>query len=155
MAYMVREGLADFAITEDSDLIAFGCPRTVLKLNFNGFGQLFDFDKFKKENNTTKENGWDDKLRTLQSLSRDEFINLCVMGGCEYIQSIDRVGLKVVLKNLQKHKTCENVVKDLKASKAFKDRVPDDYIERMKKVRQIFKFQTVYDPRQKKFTPLE
>lgn len=38
MAYMVREGLADFAITEDSDLIAFGCPRVVLKMNWNGFG---------------------------------------------------------------------------------------------------------------------
>jgi exonuclease-1 len=33
MAYMVREGLADFAITEDSDLIAFGCPKVVVKMN--------------------------------------------------------------------------------------------------------------------------
>ncbi len=42
MAFMVREGQADFAITEDSDLIAFGCPKTVLKMNQNGFGQFFD-----------------------------------------------------------------------------------------------------------------
>jgi len=46
MAYMVKEGLADFAITEDSDLIAYGCPKTVVKLNYNGFGQLFDHKAF-------------------------------------------------------------------------------------------------------------
>ena len=36
IAYLVREGIADFAISEDSDLIAFGCPRLILKLGFNG-----------------------------------------------------------------------------------------------------------------------
>lgn len=35
MAYMVREKIADFAVTEDSDLIAYGCPNTVLKLSLN------------------------------------------------------------------------------------------------------------------------
>ena len=32
------------------------------------------------------------------------------MGGCEYMQSIDRIGLKVVLKNLKKFKNCEEFV---------------------------------------------
>ena len=27
MAYMVKQGIADFAISEDSDLIAYGCPK--------------------------------------------------------------------------------------------------------------------------------
>jgi len=31
---MVKEGIADFAISEDSDLIAFGCTRTVMKTNY-------------------------------------------------------------------------------------------------------------------------
>ena len=57
------------------------------------------------------------------------------MGGCEYMKSIDRVGLKVLLKNLEKSKTCEQMIKDLKAMKAFKDRVPDNYFETLKKVR--------------------
>lgn len=35
------------------------------------------------------------------------------MGGCEYMQSIDRIGLKVVLNNIKKFKTCEEVIKDL------------------------------------------
>ena len=64
MAYMVREGLADFAITEDSDLIAFGCPRLMFKLGHSGYGDYFDIDEFKSQKKNT-EKGWCEKLRTL------------------------------------------------------------------------------------------
>ena len=154
MAYMVREGLADFAITEDSDLIAFGCPKIVVKMNANGFGQIFDYHAFRNEKNNT-EKGWDDKLRTMQKMDRDEFLMTCILGGCEYIQSIDRVGLKTVLKLHQKAGSCEQVIRDLQKTKSFKDRVPENYIEKVNKVKTIFKFQTVYDPRIKKFVPSE
>ena len=33
MAYMVTSGLADVAITEDSDLLAFGATRVIYKLD--------------------------------------------------------------------------------------------------------------------------
>ena len=36
MAYMVKQGIADFAISEDSDVIAYGCPKMLLKLDFLG-----------------------------------------------------------------------------------------------------------------------
>ena len=34
MSYMVKAGIADFAISEDSDLIAYGCPKILMKLDF-------------------------------------------------------------------------------------------------------------------------
>jgi len=37
MAYMVKEKIADFAITEDSDLIAYGCPLIITKLSWDGY----------------------------------------------------------------------------------------------------------------------
>lgn len=46
---MVREGFADFAITEDSDLIAYGCTRLFLKINWKGKGQDLDFSKMMDE----------------------------------------------------------------------------------------------------------
>jgi len=36
MAFMVKEGIAEFAISEDSDLIAYGCPKILMKLDWNG-----------------------------------------------------------------------------------------------------------------------
>ena len=76
------------------------------------------------------------------------------MGGCEYIKSIDRVGLKVVLRHLGKVKTVKDVIDELRKSKTAKDKVPTDYEAQMEKIYSIFKFQTVYDPRIKKFVPL-
>ena len=38
MVSMVLEGSADFAISEDSDLIAYGCPTILMKLNPFGVG---------------------------------------------------------------------------------------------------------------------
>lgn len=35
------------------------------------------------------------------------------MGGCEYMKSLDRMGLKSVLNILKKFKTCEEVINDL------------------------------------------
>lgn len=43
----------------------------------------------------------------------------------------------------------------MKESKTFKDRVPDGYLEALKKVVHVFFYQTVYDPRSKKLTSLE
>jgi exonuclease 1 len=59
IAYLVREGLADFAISEDSDLITYGCPRLMMKLAFTGYCQLFAWDDFVA----------DEKLKTDKSLS--------------------------------------------------------------------------------------
>lgn len=41
MTYMVREGIADLAITEDSDLIVYGCPIVFSKLTPTGYGTSF------------------------------------------------------------------------------------------------------------------
>ena len=54
MSYMVKQGIADFAISEDSDLIAYGCPKIVMKLDFFGNAKIFDFLHFKKFSATDK-----------------------------------------------------------------------------------------------------
>lgn len=48
MAYMVKSGLADFAISEDSDLVAYGCPKILMKLDFYGKAQVWSLEDFKR-----------------------------------------------------------------------------------------------------------
>lgn len=55
MAYMVQQGFADFAISEDSDLIAYGCPKILMKLNSAGTCEEFSFDQFYKAETSSKE----------------------------------------------------------------------------------------------------
>lgn len=47
MAYMVKVGIADFAISEDSDLIGYGCPRILMKLDLEGVAKEWSFVDFK------------------------------------------------------------------------------------------------------------
>jgi hypothetical protein len=50
------------------------------------------------------------------------------------------VGLKVALRLFQKHKSIEEVILSLQKNKAFKDRVPDSYLEAVKRVQALFFF---------------
>jgi 5'-3' exonuclease len=74
------------------------------------------------------------------------------MAGCEYLENIERVGLKVALKHFRNHKNFESVVAFLKKSSTFKARIQDDYIDKAKKVATLFKYQTVYDLRSGRLT---
>lgn len=47
MTYMVKSGVADFAISEDSDLVAYGCPRILMKLETTGEAMLWSHEHFK------------------------------------------------------------------------------------------------------------
>jgi exonuclease 1 len=81
---MVREGIANFAISEDSDLIAYGCPRLLTKLNWAGYGQMFCWDEFHANTEMSK----DKNLKVVQEMNREQFVQACIMGGCEYLPSI-------------------------------------------------------------------
>jgi len=137
MAYMVREGIADFAISEDSDLIAYGCPKILLKLNPIGSCQAFSFQDFY---NSTFEGKEQKSLLQLQKLSSDDFTFACIMAGCEYLNNIERVGLKSVLKIFEKEGSFDKVMEFYRTSKTHKDRIPDDYEAKARKVAQLFNY---------------
>ena len=143
MAYMVREGIADFAISEDSDLIAYGCPKMLMKLDFLGNAKAYSLEDFK----TMKVPEAERPLRQLQALTKEDFVFACIMAGCEYLGNIERVGLKVALKHFEKQKSFKKVMEFLRANKATKERVPAGYEVLAQQVAQLFIYQTVFDPR--------
>jgi len=63
--------------------------------------------------------------------------------------------MKTILKKYPKAGSCEKVIEELKSTKTFKDRVPDGYMDEVQKVKTIFKFQTVFDPRSEEWVPNE
>lgn len=83
-------------------------------------------------------------------------MQICIMGGCEYLPSIQQVGLKVALKHFMKNGgDVDKVLAAMKGNKTFKERVPEDYLDALKKVQSLFFYQTVYDPRIQKLASLE
>ena len=47
LAHLYTSGVADFVISEDSDLLLFGAQKIYYKLNQDGVGEFYDYKKFK------------------------------------------------------------------------------------------------------------
>lgn len=56
------------------------------------------------------------------------------------------MGLKTGIKNFAKQKTLMNLINFLKDHPKFKERIPKNYFEAVRKVHDLFKYQTIYDP---------
>lgn len=77
LAYLNKIGLAEYVITEDSDLILFGCRKIIYKLDMTGKCQLIDSDKLHKAMKCKP-----DKFKM------DKFRLMCILSGCDYVESL-------------------------------------------------------------------
>ena len=83
MAYLALSGLVDAVLTEDSDLLAYGCPRVLFKLDRTGtVSEVLarDFPRCRELN--------------LAGFSHRMFLEMCVMAGCDFLPSPRGVGIK-------------------------------------------------------------
>lgn len=97
-AFMVREGMADAVATEDMDALAFGAP--ILLRNVNA-------SKSKKL--PIQEYNQSQILADL-GLTQDQFIDLCILLGCDFCEGIKGVGPKTALSLIREFKTIENIL---------------------------------------------
>ncbi|KAI9008180.1 PIN domain-like protein [Gaertneriomyces semiglobifer] len=141
LAYLVKEGLADAAITEDSDLLVFGCPKVLTKLDKEGNLVEIRIDDF-------------GRVPGLESWTLRRFRQMCILSGCDYLESPHGIGLKKAFTFL-KHKYAEDVFPSWRWGRASKaPKLPDGYIRRFRLAELTFLHQLVYDPREKKLVHL-
>jgi flap endonuclease-1 len=111
-------------MTEDMDSLVFGCPRlirksiTKLKTNKDDVS-IFDLENILKS----------------FDLTHDEFIDLCILCGCDYCSNIPKIGNITAYKLIKKHKNIENVIEEIKNKKYD---IPDDYMEKFLISRKLF-----------------
>lgn len=120
-AQLCKDGKVYAVATEDMDALTFATPRLVRHLSSGSVDQ-------------TQEYNLEKVLAGLGLETQDEFIDLCILMGCDYCESIKGIGGKKGLDLIKKHKTIEQIVEALPK----KDGVPEgDWpIER---ARQLFK----------------
>ncbi len=89
LAYLVQAGYADIVITEDSDLLMFGCKQVIFKLDMAGAGVLITWSAGIGENccNIPSQDFTPASLRYMGVLS-----------GCDYFSGIPRIGLATAAK---------------------------------------------------------
>ncbi|KAJ1919480.1 Elongation of fatty acids protein 2 [Mycoemilia scoparia] len=127
-AALAKSGKVWAAASEDMDTLCFGTPILLRHLTFSEARKM-PIDEFHL-----------DKVLDGLGLSQDEFIDLCIMLGCDYTGTIKGVGPKTATSLIQKHKTIEQVIKNLKESQT----VPEEW--NYAEVRKLFTHPEVLDP---------
>lgn len=128
---LVKTGKAYGTATEDMDALTFGSTHLI-----RGF-------------NSTKDPVVDIDLAIVLKefgMTMDQFIDLCILCGCDYTPHIEGIGPVTAFKLIQEHKTLEKVMEKITAdsAKGKKYKVPPsfDYVE----ARRLFKTPIIHDP---------
>lgn len=141
LAFLSQNKLVDVVISEDSDLLIFGCKRVFFKMDNDGFGKEI----------CLKNLGNAAKLR-MEGWCMDQFRIMAILSGCDYLPSLLGIGLKKAQKLIQEHKTLQRVIRKLQFD--GKVVVPDTYELEVKKALLTFKYQLVFDHLEQKLRHL-
>ncbi|KAF9811376.1 hypothetical protein SFRURICE_002745 [Spodoptera frugiperda] len=146
LAYLNIKNIAHIVITEDSDLILFGCTKIFFKMSMEGVGTLVDTAKLPLVMNCP-----------IERYSFDKFRQMCIMSGCDYLASLPGIGLAKAKKFVSATQD-PNFANALKKLPSFFNKstlvVSDDYRESFLKAEATFKHQYVYDPLERRMVRL-
>lgn len=146
LAYLNRIGVAQLVITEDSDLVLFGCDCIMFKMDFAGNGVVIE----KRRLNEALDMRAD--LYTF-----DKFRYMCILSGCDYLPSLPGIGLGKAAKIFQRTRQTDmkTVVRKIPALLNMKSlTVPNEYVEGFERADNTFLYHLVFDPLQRKLLPL-
>ncbi|XXH01393.1 hypothetical protein Hte_007753 [Hypoxylon texense] len=136
LVYLEHQGHISGIISEDSDLLVFGAKRLLTKLD--QYGKCIEINRRDfcacREVSLT---GWTDT----------QFRQMAIFSGCDYLDSINNLGLKTAHRMMRKHKTPERVVRMLQFDGKY--RVPADYLALFRQAEQTFLYQWVFCPKTK------
>lgn len=137
LAYLNKIGLAEYVISEDSDLIIFGCKKILFKLQLNGHCLLFEADKLHLTLNTAEEKFCFEKFR-----------RMCILSGCDYLDNLPGIGLAKARKFIMMTEETDMKRALLKIPSYLnmkKLTITDEYINGFLKAEATFLFMFVYD----------
>ncbi|KAI1088606.1 putative exonuclease [Rostrohypoxylon terebratum] len=134
LVYLEKQGHISGILSEDSDLLVFGAKRLLTKLD--QYGQCIEINRrdfcLCREVSLT---GWTDS----------QFRHMAILSGCDYLASINNLGLKTAHRMMRKHKTPERVVRMLEFDGKY--RVPAGYLDMFRQAEQTFLYQWVFCPK--------
>ena len=116
-----RINYVDYVVTEDMDALTFGCKKLVRSCIDKSYKRkdivsIFDLNILLAELNIT----------------HDEFIELCILCGCDYCKNIPKIGICKSLDIIHRYKTIDNFITSSKME------LPDNYIEQYQSSIKIF-----------------
>ena len=120
---LCRIGYVDSVITEDMDTLSYGCPRLLRSC----------IDKSIKRSEVVTSFDFQQILNDFK-MNHDEFIDMCILCGCDYCPTIPKVGPVRAMKYIHKYKTIENLI-----NSDEKINIPDEFKSKYQVSRELFK----------------
>ncbi|NXW55473.1 EXO1 Exonuclease, partial [Eurystomus gularis] len=144
LAFLNKTGMVQAIITEDSDLLAFGCKKVFLKID--KFGNGLEIDQARLGN--CKQLG--------NVFTEEKFRYMCILSGCDYLPSIHGIGLAKACKllKLANNPDIIKVIKKMGQYLKMNITVPEEYIQGFTRANNTFLYQLVFDPVNRKLIPL-
>lgn len=146
-AILQKNGIVDYTVSEDTDTFVFGCDKVIRML--------------KNSSSYVKEISLPMILRST-GMSYEKFVDMCILAGCDYTDSINGVNIKTCYSMMSKFGTIEACIEEIRKKyiipKSFDyERVRDIYIKDSKaKENTVYDLQSIKsDIRLKEFDELE
>jgi flap endonuclease-1 len=152
---LVKAGLCYAVATEDMDALTFGTDVLLRHLTFSEARYTLSSNFFKSNFRSVsctaiflfnsskmpiKEFHYKKILDGL-NMTECEFIDLCILLGCDYCESIRGIGPKRAIELIQKYKTIEAIIENIDGKKY---QVPENWL--FKEARELFLHPDVTDP---------
>eukprot|EP00933_Yihiella_yeosuensis_P014857 TRINITY_DN13142_c0_g1_i1.p1 TRINITY_DN13142_c0_g1~~TRINITY_DN13142_c0_g1_i1.p1 ORF type:complete len:479 (-),score=118.83 TRINITY_DN13142_c0_g1_i1:194-1630(-) len=113
-AALAASGRADAAATEDMDALVFGAPRLLRNIHRAASQHQIPL---------VQDIRLDSILKAME-LKQSEFVDFCILAGCDYLTTIPKVGIVTASELVKKHRTIEAILEGLDRKKHV---VPEDW----------------------------
>lgn len=136
LVYLEQNGIVNGILSEDSDMLVYGAKRLITKLN--QYAECVEIERADfplcKEVSLT---GWTDAM----------FRRMAILSGCDYLPSIEKMGLKTAYRFVRKYKDTEKVLRMVQFEGKLS--VPADYLARFQDAELTFIHHRVFSPAQR------
>ncbi|GAB2301496.1 hypothetical protein Dimus_035515 [Dionaea muscipula] len=131
-------------ITEDSDLLAYGCPAIIFKMDRYGNGEEIVLEKvFSSTSNRP----------SFRNFTQDLFTGMCVLAGCDFLRSVPGIGIAKAHSLVSKYRNTDRVLSCLKFEKA--NQMAEDYLRSFTEAVAVFQHARIYDNSMKRLRHLK
>lgn len=124
----------DCVISEDGDLLAYGCKKVFFKMDNDGNGQEVDMNNLGLVKNPS-----------FLNFTLDMFRQTCMLAGCDYLPPIQGLGIKKAAKFMAQYRNIDKVFKFLRISHPHGIQLPNGFEEQFKQAELTFRYQRVFD----------
>lgn len=138
LAYMYHAGDINYILTEDSDLVAYGCFRIIRCLKKNGDCKILNVGRKIGKNASPS-------LKYFLDLDDDKRVQCCILAGCDYLSNIKGMGFGTIIKMCKSSPNFIEKIREIALRKKIKTRAEiNAYFNDFEKAYWAFTEQLVY-----------